>query len=122
MIAMTSLIVAACGETSPVEQACIDTAEAVARSAERCGDDYKVSYDGFVQAAAAGDCGNVDRIRDEAALRDTCIPYLATISCDDLAAGTIDPTCAMQLVRLVPGASQSLLQSSIGQTMGAKGD
>jgi len=81
------------------EQACLDTIEASARAAERCGADYKLTYDQLLQRNANGDCKNVRSIRDEAALRKTCLPFLQTQSCDDLHDGLVDPSCAAQLQR-----------------------
>jgi hypothetical protein len=79
--------------------ACIDTIEAFARTAERCGADYKTSYDLFLRRDAAGDCRNVRSIRDEATLRSQCIPFVESLSCSDLGSGKSDPSCAKQLQR-----------------------
>ena len=80
------------------EQACLDTADAVAKAAQRCGGDYQANFDAFVKNAALGNCANVIQVRDEAALRQTCIPSFTTIQCPALTAGTLDPTCKSQLV------------------------
>jgi hypothetical protein len=101
-----ALVAAACSSwdtgTEPgngAELACLDTIEAFARAAERCGDDYKATYDALLQRNANGDCKNVRTIRDEAALRKTCLPFTKTQSCDDRRNGVIDPSCAEQLQR-----------------------
>jgi hypothetical protein len=81
------------------EQACLDTIEAFARAAERCGAEYKTTYDALLQRNANGDCKNVRSIRDENALRKTCLPFMQTQSCKDLHDGLVDPSCAAQLQR-----------------------
>ena len=81
------------------ELACLDTVEAFARAAERCGADYKTSYDQLLMRNASGDCKNVRTIRDEATLRKTCLPFMKTQSCKDLHDGVVDPSCAVQLQR-----------------------
>jgi hypothetical protein len=81
------------------ERACLDTIEVFARAAERCGDEYKVSYDRFLKRDANGDCKNVRTIRDESELRQTCFPFVESQSCDDQEAGLMDPSCARQLQR-----------------------
>jgi hypothetical protein len=75
----------------------MDLATAVARAAARCGQSYTANYTAFVQAAANGDCSNILQVRDSASLYRTCIPSFNTISCSDLSAGNIDPTCRAQL-------------------------
>ncbi len=81
------------------EQACLDTIAAFARAAERCGSEYKSTYDDLLMRNANGDCKNVRTIRDEAALRKTCLPFMKTQSCSDLHDGVVDPSCAVQLQR-----------------------
>ncbi len=81
------------------EQACLETIEAFARAAERCGREYKRSHDAYLARDASGDCKNVVSIRDEAALRQTCLPFVQSQSCPEFLAGTIDPTCSTQLLR-----------------------
>ena len=95
---------AARGTPAPIsgneaEQACLDTIEAFARAAERCGAEYKTTYDELLARNANGDCKNVRTIRDEAALRKTCLPFMQTQSCKDLHDGFVDPSCAAQLQR-----------------------
>lgn len=97
---------AACGsydtgapDDAQAERACLDTVDAFARAAERCGADYKTSFDTFLRRDANGDCKNVRSIRDESALRKMCLPFVRSQPCDDLANGVIDPSCAAQLLR-----------------------
>lgn len=81
------------------EQACLDTMDAFAHAAERCGAEYARAYDDLLRRNANGDCKNVRTIRDEAALRGTCLPFMKTQSCTDQQNGVIDPACAAQLQR-----------------------
>lgn len=78
--------------------------EALAHAAERCGDEYKRFYDHAVVAVAGGDCKNVISIRDEQALRDVCLPAIASESCGKILFfsdlyETYDPACDAQLQR-----------------------
>lgn len=66
------------------EKACLDTADAIAGSAERCGFDYKANFDGFVDAVANGDCANIISIRDSKLLYGSCIPVLKGLSCEEV--------------------------------------
>ncbi len=81
------------------EQACVETIETFARAAERCGREYRSSYDALLRRDANGDCKNVRTIRDEPLLRNTCLPFVRTQPCDDLTEGRTDPSCARQLLR-----------------------
>ena len=81
------------------EKACLDTVEGIARAAERCGQNYQANYDAGLKGAAGGDCKKIIGIRDEAALRQTCLPSLQTVPCPDLLAGKIDASCGKQLQR-----------------------
>lgn len=87
------------GEDNPSEHACLDVIDAFARTAERCGGDYATEHDRLVQRDAKGDCKNVRSIRDENALRSTCIPFVKSQPCHDFTAGVLDPSCAEQLQR-----------------------
>lgn len=97
---------AACGsydtgivnENAP-EHACLDVIDAFARAAERCGADYATEHDRLIQRDAKGDCKNVRSIRDESALRGTCIPFVQSQPCRDFTSGKLDPSCAEQLQR-----------------------
>lgn len=101
-----ALALAACGSydtgsgnDNDAEQACLDVIAAFARTAERCGGDYATEQDRLVKRDAAGDCKNVRAIRDENALRNTCIPFVTSQPCNDFTNGKLDPTCAEQLQR-----------------------
>lgn len=105
---LVGLLVGACSGTSTgtggtassgSEQACSDAADAVAKAAARCGQDYQKNYDAFVASGAGGSCAKVTAIRDEPALRTVCIPSMSTISCTELLAGKVDASCKGQLVR-----------------------
>jgi hypothetical protein len=87
------------GTGDEAEQACKATLAAFARARERCGEDYATSYDALLKENAAGDCKNVRTIRDEPALRETCIPFVDSLTCAELAQGKTDPSCARQLQR-----------------------
>jgi hypothetical protein len=87
------------GNDDAPEQACLDVIDAFARTAERCGVDYATEHDRLVKRDAAGDCKNVRSIRDENALRSTCIPFVMAQPCDDFTSGKLDATCAEQLQR-----------------------
>lgn len=87
------------GTEDDAERACAATIEAYARASERCGADYKTSYDALLSENAAGDCKNVRTIRDEPSLRETCIPFVESLTCKELADGKTDPSCSRQLQR-----------------------
>lgn len=86
---------------SGAARACRDTADAVAKAAQRCGQDYQTNYEAFEDAAAAGSCSNVKQIRDESALYDVFIPYFETIECSELLgpSPTFPAECQSQLLR-----------------------
>ena len=81
------------------ERACLDTVEALARAAERCGLEYRRVYDQQLAAVAAGDCKNVTSVRDEDKLRNVCLPSLATDDCKKIEANEHDESCSKQLQR-----------------------
>lgn len=83
--------------TSKTAQACRDTAAAVAGAAQRCGENYQANYNSFVQVAAEGNCDNIKVIRDSSSLYGVCIPSLGKVSCADLYARKLDPSCYDQL-------------------------
>jgi len=87
------------GNDNDAEQACLDVIAAFAHAAERCGADYATEHDRLVKRDAAGDCKNVRTIRDESALRSTCIPFVTSQPCADFTNGKLDPMCAEQLQR-----------------------
>jgi hypothetical protein len=89
----------ACSASSAPAQDCLDMADAYANAVVRCMQgDYQTASDLFVQGVAAGSCANVVSVRDEGALRGTCIPSFATMSCADLSAGKFNPSCEQQLL------------------------
>jgi hypothetical protein len=80
------------------EQACEDMADAVAKADVRCSlGTYAARFKAFVDAAAAGDCKNIVKVRDTEALYDTCFPTLQTINCLELSNGNLDASCKQQL-------------------------
>ena len=83
---------------SAAGQACLDTADAFAGAAMRCGGDPVAERKAFINNLANGDCDSVS-IRDEAELRSGCIPSFATIGCDDLKNQRFAPSCAEQIIR-----------------------
>jgi hypothetical protein len=93
-------IVTGCGGSSSA-QACEDTADALASAAQRCGQDYQANYDAFVATGAGGDCANILSVRDEDGLYQECIPFLKSLSCEQLTSGnfTLPPSCVSQLMR-----------------------
>lgn len=66
------------------ERTCKDTAAVYAKAVESCGLDYQEAYDDFIDRAASGDCANIAKIRDEAALRGACFSYFKEASCGEL--------------------------------------
>lgn len=76
----------ACAGRTPEQKACDAYARAFAdAAATRCGrGSYDENLAAFKAAAGVGvDCDLVQRVRDEAALRDACLPWLTdTVSCD----------------------------------------
>lgn len=108
LLAAASLAVVACGsdddgdDAVPVpEQACLDTADAIAGSAQRCGYDYKTNFDAFVDAAAAGSCSNIIAVRDRDALYAECIPFMKDLTCEQVTSGQLNlpASCNDQLLR-----------------------
>ncbi|MDB4933889.1 MAG: hypothetical protein JWP87_861 [Labilithrix sp.] len=86
------------GGTTTAGQACLDTATAFATAAKRCGGDYDAERTAFIKDLANGDCNSVS-IRNEAELRNQCIPSFASISCSDLTQQRFAPSCAEQIIR-----------------------
>jgi hypothetical protein len=74
-------------------------AGAFAQAAVRCGfGTYEESFQGFVDAAASGDCHTIIELRDEDSLYATCLPWWKTAACSDVETGNLDPTCVDQLL------------------------
>lgn len=86
------------GGVSAAGQACLDTADAYAAAAMRCGGDPVAERKAFINDLANGDCDSVS-IRNEAELRSGCIPSFTTIGCDDLKNQRFAPSCAEQIIR-----------------------
>jgi hypothetical protein len=89
------------GDFSSPEQACLDTADALAGSAQRCGYDYKANFDAFVNSAAQGDCRNIIAVRDKSSLYAECIPYMQGLTCEQVSSGNLNlpASCVDQLLR-----------------------
>jgi len=80
-----SIALSACTDEvkrSPEETACLDLVSAVGESAGRCGRDEASNRAAFLDAFAEGDCANVEGLRSESELRDTCIPFLDAAECE----------------------------------------
>lgn len=86
------------GSVSRAGQACLDTADAYAAAAMRCGGDQAAERKAFIDDLANGDCNSVS-IRNEAELRSGCIPSFTTIGCADLMNQRFAPSCAEQIIR-----------------------
>lgn len=86
------------GRVNAAGQACLDTADAYAAAAARCGGDQVAERKAFIDDLANGDCNSVS-IRNENELRSGCIPSFSTISCDDLKNQRFAPSCAEQIIR-----------------------
>lgn len=104
LVLATVLCLGACDDDDDgdgdAEQACLDVADAIADAAVRCGaGTYETNYDGFIDIAACGDCGNIVDLRDRGDLYAACIPSFGTISCEDLTGGNLDASCNDQLLR-----------------------
>ncbi len=84
--------------TTAAGKACLDMAQAYAQVGARCGDTYEGAGTKFVNTLAGGDCNSVS-IRNEAELRNQCIPSFASLSCSDYVNGRFAPACAEQIIR-----------------------
>jgi hypothetical protein len=78
--ALMAALGAGCGG-SEAEQACLDLADALASSAERCGFDYDANFDEFVDIAAEGDCANVESVRNIETFESICLPFVRELTC-----------------------------------------
>lgn len=89
-----------CGDSDP-EQACLDFADALATSAERCGFDYETNFASAVATAAGGDCENIDSVRDLDSFESVCLPYIRQLTCGQLSSSAPDlpDACLNQLRR-----------------------
>jgi hypothetical protein len=79
-------------------KACLDTADAFATAAKRCGGNYDTEYAAFIRDLAGGNCNDVS-IRNETELRTQCLPSFQVIACDALANQRFAPSCAEQIIR-----------------------
>ena len=79
-------------------RACLDMAQAYAYVGERCGDTFEGAGTKFVNTIAGGDCNKVS-IRNEAELRNQCIPSFASLSCSDFVNNRFAPSCAGQIIQ-----------------------
>lgn len=86
----------ACSDTSPKEQACLDSVDALADAWARCGYDRDTKRAELMSSFR--DCARVERVRDKAALRDVCFPALATLDCTDLVADALPDACLDQIL------------------------
>lgn len=100
-IIFLALLIFGCGndnDTSTVK-ACEDYASAIAKASVRCEDnDMERAYQGYIDVALNGSCGNVLAVRDSKALYEECIPYLDTIECTAFIKGNYDAPCVDQLI------------------------
>ena len=88
-------------DIADAEQACLDAADAIAGSAQRCGYDYKANFDAFVDSAAAGDCNYIIAVRNKSSLYAECIPYMKGLTCEQISSGELNlpASCNDQLLR-----------------------
>lgn len=93
-------LISGCGGPDP-EQACLDFADALASSGERCGFDYETNFAAAVNSAAGGDCENIDSVRDIDAFESVCLPYIRQLTCDQLISSSpeLPDSCLDQLRR-----------------------
>jgi len=93
--------VSGCG--SPGANACEDVAAALGSAAGACGLDAELNRTAFIRAAAGGDCGTIQSVRDADALYKDCIPALEKLTCaqinDPGLAGQLPAGCVGQLLR-----------------------
>lgn len=66
------------------EQGCLDLAAAYADAFARCGEDPDLLYGAFIKQVVNGSCENVYRLRDEKELREECIPWFESVTCEEL--------------------------------------
>lgn len=93
---IATCLIAGCDETTPAEQACLDSAQAVAAAWERCGYDPEAKLQDVLFELRS--CEDVRRIRDEEALRAECFPALTTLDCTDLEADLFPEPCLEQIL------------------------
>ena len=71
------------GATTAAGKACLDTADAFATAAQRCGGNYDAERQAFINDLANGDCNSVRSATRPSSGR-SALPSFATISCSDL--------------------------------------
>ena len=83
--------------TTAAYQECDDLATSYANAEVRCAQgDFAALKSSFISSVSGGDCRKAI-IREPLQLETTCVPSLASISCDDLANARVDPSCAQQI-------------------------
>jgi hypothetical protein len=91
------LVLTACDDSSDPEQACEDTADAIAKAAVRCNlGKYPEVFGQFV--FDIGGCENVVAVRDVDALYDDCLPTIEKLSCPELQGNALPESCKEQLL------------------------
>ena len=98
---MVLSIAAASGcENGPIRaaMACEDAADAFAATSERCGDDYDLARDDFIDDVAFGSCSNIIRLRNHDLLYDECFPWFDNVTCSSFNSGYLHPACRNQLL------------------------
>ncbi|AKF10500.1 hypothetical protein DB32_007649 [Sandaracinus amylolyticus] len=98
---LVALALSACGQSAE-EAACNDTVQVFGDAIVRCGLDDGLSRDALERqiestVTMTQGCGRVVSIRDEAELREECLPALETLACSSLEAGTLPASCRAQI-------------------------
>jgi hypothetical protein len=91
------LALTGCESNPDPEQACEDTADALARAAVRCDlGKYPEVFGQFV--SDVGGCERVIAVRDVDALYDDCFPGIEKLSCPQFQGGELPESCKEQLL------------------------
>lgn len=93
---LLSLGTPGCSDASAERRACVDSVDALADAWARCGYDRDTKRAELLSAFRS--CERVERVRDEAALRQECFPALATLDCTDLVADALPDPCLDQIL------------------------
>jgi hypothetical protein len=97
MLFVLALSVPACESSPDPEQACEDTADAIADAAVRCNlGEYAEVFGAFV--LDVGGCGRVIAIRDIDALYEDCFAKIEKLACPELQLGKLPESCNEQLL------------------------
>jgi hypothetical protein len=100
LFASLAVVIAGCSAETTASAACEDTIDAFVDASMRCGStDREAARKEYTRIAAAGDCKNVKKIRDEVQLRGTCFPWIQKADCKTLQLGPVDESCGQQLLR-----------------------